>query len=49
MLHYWFQRYEMGQVFAWIMTFVLIILFMKLVVITRIERRLFRWWEAVSL
>jgi NitT/TauT family transport system permease protein len=49
MLHYWFQLYDMRQVFAWTMTFVLIILFIELVVITRIERRLFGWREAVSL
>jgi len=49
MLHYYFQVYEMRQVFAWTMTFVLLILFLELVVITRIEKRLFAWREAVSL
>jgi len=49
MLHYWFQLFDMRQVFAWTMTFVLIILVVELVIMSRIERRLFAWRERVSL
>jgi NitT/TauT family transport system permease protein len=49
MLHYWFQLFDMRQVFAWTVTFVLIILFIELVILSRIERSLFAWRERVSL
>jgi NitT/TauT family transport system permease protein len=48
-LNYWFQLFNMPQVFAWTLFFTLIMLFMELVVLKQIEDRAFRWRPAVRL
>ncbi len=47
-LHYWFQLYNMPQVFAWTLFFTLIMLFLELVVLKQAERRLFVWRPSVK-
>ena len=47
-LHYWFQLYNMPQVFAWTLFFTLIMLFLELVVLKQAERRLFAWRPSVK-
>lgn len=48
-LHYWFQLFNMRQVFAWTLFFTLIMLFLELVVLKQIELRAFRWRPAARL
>jgi NitT/TauT family transport system permease protein len=48
-LHYWFQLYNMKQVFAWTLFFTLIMLFIELVVLKQLEIRLFKWRPAARL
>jgi NitT/TauT family transport system permease protein len=47
-LHYWFQLYNMPQVFAWTLFFTLIMLFLELVVLKQAERHLFAWRPSVK-
>jgi NitT/TauT family transport system permease protein len=47
-LHYWFQLYNMPQVFAWTLFFTLIMLFLELVVLKQAENRLFAWRPSVK-
>lgn len=47
-LHYWFQLYNMPQVFAWTLFFTLIMLFLELVVLKQAETRLFAWRPSVK-
>lgn len=42
-LHYWFQLFNMPQVFAWTLFFTLIMLVIELGIFKPVERRLFRW------
>jgi NitT/TauT family transport system permease protein len=48
-LHYWFQLYNMKQVFAWTLFFTLIMLFIELVLLKQLEQRLFGWRPAARL
>jgi NitT/TauT family transport system permease protein len=48
-LHYWFQLFNMPQVFSWTLFFTLIMLFLELVVLKSIEDRAFRWRPAARL
>jgi NitT/TauT family transport system permease protein len=43
MLHYWFQLNNMAQVFAWTVFFTIVMLFLELGVLKRVERHLFAW------
>jgi len=47
-LHYWFQLFNMPQVFAWTLFFTLIMLVIELGVFKPVERRLFRWRPATK-
>ncbi len=47
-LHYWFQLFNMRQVFAWTLFFTLVMLFIELVVFKQIESRLFHWRPATK-
>jgi NitT/TauT family transport system permease protein len=42
-LNYWFQLYNMAQVFGWTTFFVLIMMFIELVLLKQLELRLFSW------
>jgi NitT/TauT family transport system permease protein len=42
-LHFWFQLFNMPQVFAWTLFFTLIMLVIELGIFKPVERRLFRW------
>lgn len=47
-LHYWFQLFNMRQVFAWTLFFTLVMLFIELAVFKQIELRLFHWRPATK-
>jgi NitT/TauT family transport system permease protein len=47
-LHYWFQLFNMPQVFAWTLFFTLIMLVIELGIFKPVERRLFRWRPATN-
>ncbi len=47
-LHYWFQLFNMRQVFAWTLFFTLVMLFIELAVFKQIEVRLFHWRPATK-
>jgi NitT/TauT family transport system permease protein len=47
-LHYWFQLFNMPQVFAWTLFFTLIMLVIELGMFKPVERRLFRWRPATK-
>jgi NitT/TauT family transport system permease protein len=47
-LHYWFQLFNMPQVFAWTLFFTLIMLAIELGIFKPVERRLFRWRPATN-
>lgn len=47
-LHYWFQLFNMPQVFAWTLFFTLIMLVIELGIFKPVERRLFRWRPATK-
>ncbi len=47
-LHYWFQLFNMRQVFAWTLFFTLVMLFIELAVFKQIESRLFHWRPATK-
>lgn len=48
MLHYWFGLFSMVQVFAWTLTFVLVLLFIEYVLINPFEKRATAWRPAVQ-
>ncbi len=48
-LFYWYQLADMGQVLAWTLLFTLVMLFIELVILQRLERRLFAWRPEVRL
>jgi len=48
MLHYWFGLFSMTQVFAWTLTFVLVLLFIEYVLINPFEKRATAWRPAVQ-
>lgn len=43
MLNYWFQRYKMTQVFAWTLSFLLVMFGIEYLLFKPIENRLTRW------
>lgn len=43
MLYYWFQLYQMNQVFAWTAAFTLVMIGIEMALFRPLERRLFRW------
>jgi NitT/TauT family transport system permease protein len=45
-LHYWFQLNNMPQVFAWTVFFTIIMILIELVLLKRLEARLFAWRPA---
>ncbi len=47
-LHYWFQLFNMRQVFAWTLFFTLVMLFVELAIFKQIEVRLFHWRPATK-
>jgi NitT/TauT family transport system permease protein len=47
-LHYWFQLFNMPQVFAWTLFFTLIMLVIELGIFKPVEKRLFRWRPATK-
>ncbi len=47
-LHYWFQLFNMPQVFAWTLFFTLIMLVIEIGLFKPVERRLFRWRPATK-
>lgn len=47
-LFYWYQLADMEQVLAWTMLFTLVMLFIEIVILKRIERRLFSWRPRVT-
>jgi NitT/TauT family transport system permease protein len=47
-LHYWFQLFNMPQVFAWTLFFTLIMLVIELGIFKPVERYLFRWRPATK-
>ena len=47
-LHYWFQLFNMPQVFAWTLFFTLIMLVIELGIFKPVERHLFRWRPATK-
>jgi len=48
MLHYWFGLFSMTQVFAWTLTFVLVLLFIEYVLINPFEKRATAWRPTVQ-
>jgi NitT/TauT family transport system permease protein len=48
MLHYWFGLFSMTQVFAWTLTFVIVLLFIEYVLINPFEKRATAWRPAVQ-
>lgn len=49
MMNYWFQLFQMDQVFAWSGAFTLFMLAVEFALFRPVERRLFRWREEASL
>jgi NitT/TauT family transport system permease protein len=47
-LHYWFQLFNMPQVFAWTLFFTIIMLVIELGIFKPVERHLFRWRPATK-
>jgi len=47
-LHYWFQLFNMPQVFAWTFFFTLVMLFVELAIFKQIERYAFHWRPATK-
>ena len=47
-LHYWFQLFNMPQVFAWTLFFTLVMLFVELAVFKQIEHYVFHWRPATK-
>jgi NitT/TauT family transport system permease protein len=47
-LHYWFQLFNMPQVFAWTLFFTLIMLVIELGIFKPVEKHLFRWRPATK-
>lgn len=47
-LHYWFQLFNMPQVFAWTLFFTLVMLFVELAIFKQIERHVFHWRPATK-
>jgi NitT/TauT family transport system permease protein len=47
-LHYWFQLFNMPQVFAWTLFFTLIMLAIELGIFKPVEKYLFRWRPAMK-
>jgi NitT/TauT family transport system permease protein len=47
-LHYWFQLFNMPQVFAWTLFFTLVMLFVELAIFKQIERYVFHWRPATK-
>jgi NitT/TauT family transport system permease protein len=47
-LHYWFQLFNMPQVFAWTLFFTLVMLFIELAIFKQIERYVFHWRPATK-
>lgn len=47
-LHYWFQLFNMPQVFAWTLFFTLVMLFIELVIFKQIEAHVFHWRPATK-
>jgi NitT/TauT family transport system permease protein len=47
-LHYWFQLFNMPQVFAWTLFFTLVMLFIELVIFKQIESHVFHWRPATK-
>jgi len=48
MLHYWFGLFSMTQVFAWTLTFVLVLLFIEYALINPFEKRVTAWRAVVQ-
>jgi NitT/TauT family transport system permease protein len=48
MLHYWFGLFSMTQVFAWTLTFVMVLLFIEYALINPFEKRATAWRPAVQ-
>ncbi|MBI4321308.1 MAG: ABC transporter permease [Chloroflexi bacterium] len=49
MLNYWFQLYNMAQVFAWTVLFTVLMLLIEVVILKRIEESLFKWRPAARI
>lgn len=47
-LHYWFQLFNMPQVFAWTLFFTFVMLFVELAIFKQIERHVFHWRPATK-
>ena len=47
-LHYWFQLFNMPQVFAWTLFFTLVMLFVELAIFKQIEHYVFHWRPATK-
>jgi len=48
MLHYWFGLFSMTQVFAWTLTFVIVLLFIEYTLINPFEKRVTAWRTVVQ-
>lgn len=48
-LHFWFQLFNMPQVFAWTLFFTLIMLLIEVCILKPVETRLFRWRPVTKL
>jgi NitT/TauT family transport system permease protein len=48
MLHYWFGLFSMTQVFAWTLSFILVLLFIEYALINPFEKRTTAWRPAVQ-
>ena len=48
MLHYWFGLFSMTQVFAWTLTFVIVLLFIEYTLINPFEKRVTAWRAVVQ-
>jgi NitT/TauT family transport system permease protein len=47
-LHYWFQLFNMPQVFAWTLFFTIVMLVVELAIFKQIERYVFHWRPATK-
>ena len=48
-LFYWYQLGNMQQVLAWTLLFTLVMLFIELVILQNLERRMFAWRPEVRI
>lgn len=48
MVNLYYEQFNMAKVFAWLMTFVVVILVLEHLVFARIERRIFKWRHEIA-